>query len=54
MACPVIVVENEIADELIGYLKKFVAEMKLGPAYDQNTKIYFLFNTQPKTVNLRK
>ena len=37
MACPVIVVENCIADELIGYLKKFVAELNLGPAYDPNT-----------------
>jgi len=37
MACPVIVVENAIADELIGYLKKFVAEMNLGPAYDPET-----------------
>ncbi len=37
MACPVIVVENEIADELVEYLKKFVAELNLGPAYDPET-----------------
>jgi malonate-semialdehyde dehydrogenase (acetylating)/methylmalonate-semialdehyde dehydrogenase len=37
MACPVIVVETCIADELIACLKKFVAEMKLGPAYDPET-----------------
>lgn len=37
MACPVVVVENSIADELIGYLKKFLAEMTLGPAYDSHT-----------------
>jgi malonate-semialdehyde dehydrogenase (acetylating)/methylmalonate-semialdehyde dehydrogenase len=37
MACPVIVVENEIADELVEYLKKFVAELNLGPAYDPKT-----------------
>jgi len=37
MACPVIVVENCIADRLIGHLKKFVAELTLGPAYDPNT-----------------
>ncbi len=37
MACPVIVVENSVADELVGYLKKFLAEMTLGPAYDPNT-----------------
>ena len=30
-------VENAIADELIALLKKFVAELKLGPAYDPNT-----------------
>ncbi len=37
MACPVIVVEKCIADELIGYLKEFVAELSLGPAYDSKT-----------------
>ncbi len=37
MACPVIVVEECIADELIALLKKFVAEMNLGPAYDPDT-----------------
>lgn len=37
MACPVIVVEDCIADELIGYLKKFAAELNLGPAYDPKT-----------------
>lgn len=37
MALPVIVVENAIADELVGYLKKFTAEMKLGLAYDKQT-----------------
>ena len=37
MALPTIVVENAIADELIGYLKTFAAELKLGPAYDKST-----------------
>ncbi len=37
MALPTIVVENSIADELIGYLKKFASELKLGPAYDKTT-----------------
>jgi malonate-semialdehyde dehydrogenase (acetylating)/methylmalonate-semialdehyde dehydrogenase len=37
MACPVIVVENTIADKLIFYLKKFVAEVNLGPAYEKET-----------------
>jgi malonate-semialdehyde dehydrogenase (acetylating)/methylmalonate-semialdehyde dehydrogenase len=37
MALPTIVVENAVADELIGYLKEFAAELKLGPAYDKAT-----------------
>jgi malonate-semialdehyde dehydrogenase (acetylating)/methylmalonate-semialdehyde dehydrogenase len=37
MALPAIVVENAVADELIGYLKRFAAEMKLGPAVDKAT-----------------
>jgi malonate-semialdehyde dehydrogenase (acetylating)/methylmalonate-semialdehyde dehydrogenase len=39
MALPVIVVENAVADELIAYLKRFAAEMKLGPAYEKSTDI---------------
>ena len=35
MALPVIVVENAVADELIGYIKKYASELKLGPAYDK-------------------
>ena len=37
MALPAIVVENAVADELIGYLKRFAAEMKLGPAVEKAT-----------------
>ena len=37
MALPTIVVENAIADELVGHLKKFASELKLGPAYDKST-----------------
>jgi malonate-semialdehyde dehydrogenase (acetylating)/methylmalonate-semialdehyde dehydrogenase len=37
MALPTIVVENVIADELIGHLRKFAAEMKLGPAVEKRT-----------------
>ena len=44
MACPVIIVENNIADELIDLLKKFVTEMKLGPAYDHNTRMGPIIN----------
>ena len=35
MALPVIVVENAIADDLVASLKKHIAQMKLGPAYDK-------------------
>jgi malonate-semialdehyde dehydrogenase (acetylating)/methylmalonate-semialdehyde dehydrogenase len=37
MSLPTIVVENSIADELVGYLKTFAAELKLGPAYEKST-----------------
>jgi malonate-semialdehyde dehydrogenase (acetylating)/methylmalonate-semialdehyde dehydrogenase len=37
MALPVIVVENEIADELVALLKKLGSEIKLGPAYLKDT-----------------
>jgi malonate-semialdehyde dehydrogenase (acetylating)/methylmalonate-semialdehyde dehydrogenase len=46
MACPVIVVENCIADELISYLKKFVAELRLGPAYDPKTGMGPIMNKE--------
>jgi malonate-semialdehyde dehydrogenase (acetylating)/methylmalonate-semialdehyde dehydrogenase len=48
MACPVVVVENCVADELIGYLKKFVAEMTLGPAYDPATGMGPIMNAGHK------
>lgn len=37
MALPTIVVENAIADELIGHLTKFASELSLGPAYEKST-----------------
>ena len=36
MALPVIVVENDIADELIKHLVAFSKELPVGPAYDKN------------------
>lgn len=39
MALPVIVVENAIADKLIADLKKYIDQMKLGPAYDKATDL---------------
>jgi malonate-semialdehyde dehydrogenase (acetylating)/methylmalonate-semialdehyde dehydrogenase len=37
MALPVIVVENAIADELIGHLVKFASELPVGPAYEKSS-----------------
>lgn len=39
MALPTIVVENAVADELIGHLCKFAAQMKLGAAYEKRTEM---------------
>ncbi len=44
MALPTIVVENAVADELIGYLKTFASELTLGPAYDKDTGMGPLVN----------
>jgi malonate-semialdehyde dehydrogenase (acetylating)/methylmalonate-semialdehyde dehydrogenase len=37
MALPVIVVENQIADELIANLVKFASELPVGPAYEKSS-----------------
>jgi malonate-semialdehyde dehydrogenase (acetylating) / methylmalonate-semialdehyde dehydrogenase len=37
MALPVIVVEAEIADQLVALLTKYASAMKLGPAYEKST-----------------
>jgi len=39
MALPVIVVEDEIADELIAYLVKFAKELVIGPAYESESQL---------------
>ena len=39
MALPVIVAQESIADELVGYLVKFAKELKLGPAYDKGSTL---------------
>ena len=39
MALPVIVAQESIADELVGYLVKFAKELKLGPAYDKESTL---------------
>ena len=35
MALPVVVVEEQIADKLVGLLAKVMSGLKLGPAYDK-------------------
>lgn len=39
MALPVVVVENEIADELVAELVRLASNLKVGPAYDKTTKL---------------
>jgi len=39
MALPTVVVEEPIADRLVALLKKFMSELKVGPAYDKTTKL---------------
>ncbi len=39
MALPVVVVQDSVADELVGYIKKFASELKVGPAYDKNSQM---------------
>ena len=39
MALPVVVAEEAIADELVALLKRFMSELKLGPAYDKTSQL---------------
>ncbi len=39
MALPVCVVENAVADEFVGYMKKFAEERVVGAAYDPKTEL---------------
>ncbi|MFH0917283.1 MAG: CoA-acylating methylmalonate-semialdehyde dehydrogenase [bacterium] len=39
MALPVIVVEDKVADEFIGYMKKFAAQRVVGCSYDPTTEL---------------
>ena len=39
MALPVCVVENAVADEFVGYMKKFAEERIVGAAYDPRTEL---------------
>ena len=44
MALPVIVVEDEIADELVATIKELAQERKVGPAYEETTDMGPLIN----------
>ena len=44
MALPVVVAEEPIADELVALLKRFMAKLKLGPAYDKTSQLGPLVN----------
>ncbi len=39
MALPVVVAQESIADELVGYIKKFAQELTVGPAYLPESKL---------------
>ncbi len=39
MALPAIVVQESIADKLVGYITKFASELKVGPAYHKETQM---------------
>ena len=39
MALPVVVAQESIADELVSYIVKFAKELKIGPAYDKESKL---------------
>jgi malonate-semialdehyde dehydrogenase (acetylating) / methylmalonate-semialdehyde dehydrogenase len=46
MALPVVVAEETIADELVALLKKFMGELKLGPAYDRTSQLGPVVNAE--------
>ena len=48
MALPVIVVEEEIADELVGILKEQSKNLKVGPAYDKTSQMGPVVNAEHK------
>ena len=44
MALPVVVVEDSIADQLVEKLKAYAEQIKIGPAYEKNSKLGPLIN----------
>ena len=39
MALPAVAVEEAIADQLVALLKKYMSELKIGPAYDKDSRL---------------
>lgn len=48
MALPVVVVEEEIADELVGKIAELAKKLKVGPAYDKTSKLGPVVNPDHK------
>ncbi len=53
MALPVVVVEDEIADELVAKLIELASELKVGPAYDKTSKLGPVINQSHKESILK-
>jgi len=53
MALPVVVVEEEIADELVGKIAELAKNLKIGPAYDKTTKLGPVVNPDHKKSILK-
>ena len=39
MALPVVVVQESVADELVALIKKYASELKIGPAYEKDSRL---------------
>jgi malonate-semialdehyde dehydrogenase (acetylating)/methylmalonate-semialdehyde dehydrogenase len=46
MALPAVVVEEEVADKLVGLLASMMKELKIGPAYDKSSQLGPLVNAE--------
>ena len=53
MALPVVVVEEEIADELVAKITQLAKNLKIGPAYDKTTKLGPVVNPDHKKSILK-
>jgi malonate-semialdehyde dehydrogenase (acetylating)/methylmalonate-semialdehyde dehydrogenase len=49
MALPAVVVEEQVADRLVGLLSKFMAELKIGPAWEKTSQLGPLVNAEHRT-----